>query len=96
MARCEPNAAIAKEDGGNAVPGGWGEARAPGDLRIVVGMDIDKAGRDQFAPCIDFFHTAGKVLADGRDPIAGDGDIGFERFSTVAVDNGAITDNQIR
>ena len=45
-AGAKPDAAVAHHDGGDAVPRARGDPRIPGDLRVVVRVDVDPAGRD--------------------------------------------------
>ena len=47
--RGEAHAAVAGDDGGDAVAGGRVEHVVPGGLAVVVGVDVDEAGRDQHA-----------------------------------------------
>ncbi len=51
--RREADPAVAHHDGGHAVPGRRGEQRVPGDLPVVVGVDVDEAGRHQQAFGVD-------------------------------------------
>ncbi len=43
----EPDAAVAGDHGGDPVPGRRLEQRVPRGLAVVVGVDVDEAGRDQ-------------------------------------------------
>ena len=45
--RREPDATVAHDHGRDALPRGRGQQRVPGDLTVVVGVDVDPAGRDQ-------------------------------------------------
>ena len=61
-----------------------------------MGVDIDKARRDQFAPGVDLFLALAEDLADLGDAAAGDGDIGFEQVAALAVGNVAAADHEVR
>ena len=51
--RGEADAAVAHHDGGDAVPGGGAEDGVPAGLAVVVGVDVDPAGRDDEALGVD-------------------------------------------
>ena len=61
-----------------------------------MGVDVDKAGRDQFAPGVDLFLAFARNLADFGDAAAGDGDIGFIEVAALAIGNVAAADHEIR
>src|SRR5579859_2549050 len=68
----------------------------PCDLRVIMRVQIDEAGRDDKAACIDLFGTSCGNLADLDDAIARDGDIGDDGRTTRSVDNGAVADHHAR
>ena len=45
--------AVAHQDAGHPVPARTGEQRVPGDLRVVMSMNIDKTRRDHAAVGVD-------------------------------------------
>ena len=51
--RRESDAAVAGDDGGDAVAAGRLEQRVPADLAVVVGVDVDEARRDDLAGGVD-------------------------------------------
>src|SRR5438270_3341195 len=57
-----------------------------------MGVQIDKAGRDQFAPGVDLFRTLGRHLADLDDAALADGYVGLEQLAAKAIGNGAAPD----
>ena len=61
-----------------------------------MGVDVDKARRDQFAPGVDLFLAFPCDLADLGDAAARDGDIGFIQVAALAIGNVAATDHEIR
>ena len=69
-ARREADAAIAHDRRGDAVLRRGRDVLAPGDLAVIMGVDVDKAGRDQFAPGVDLFLALARDLADFGDAAA--------------------------
>ena len=65
--RRKSHAAVAKERGGHAMDRGRRQLRIPDRLAVVVGMDVDKARRQQQALRIDFAMAAPR---GGRGPRA--------------------------
>ena len=69
---------------------------APGDLAVVVGVDIDKAGRDQLAAGIDLFAASDAQTLANREYFAlADGDIRGEGGTAAAVDHQTFAYHQI-
>jgi hypothetical protein len=64
-------------------------------LAIVVGVDVDKAWRDQLALGIDFLSAILRNFADGGDAVALDADIGLDGCAAGAVHHGAVADDEI-
>ena len=60
----EADAAIAHHDRGHAVPARRSEIRIPGDLAVVMRVDIDEAGRDQQSGRVDFAPRRAGLPAD--------------------------------
>jgi hypothetical protein len=58
-------------------------------------VDVDEAGRDEHAFRIDLVFPARSDLADGMNFPARDGDIGFVRLRTRAVDDRSAAYNQV-
>ena len=69
-ARREADAAIAHDRRGDAVLRRRRDVLAPGDLAVIMGVDVDKAGRDQFALGVDLFLAFACDLADLGDAAA--------------------------
>ena len=90
----EADAAIAEQHGGDAVPGRGRQPVAPGHLRIVVGVDVDEARRDQLAARVDLLGALGDVSADRGDLAVGDGEVGFVGIAAGAIDDGAVADHE--
>ena len=60
-----------------------------------MGVDVDEAGRDEFALGGDLFLARAGDFADGGNPATGDRHVGVNRFGTRAIHDGAATDHQI-
>ena len=91
----EADAAVAHDHGGDAVPDRRREQRVPGDLAVVVRVDVDEAGRDREAGGVELLATGLVDGADRGDAAVVDGDVGERRTSTAAVDHGSVPDHQI-
>nr|WP_262402566.1 hypothetical protein [Actinomadura sp. CNU-125] len=75
----DAEAAVAHDDAGHAVPAGRGEVAVPEDLRVVVGVDVDEAGRERQAVQVDDLGARARRqlagCADGGDAVGLDGDV---------------------
>ena len=78
--RREADAAVAHDDRGDAVPARRREQRIPADLAVVVGVDVDEAGRDQQPVGVDRApgRSAGQIADLGDDAVV-DRDVGGPR-----------------
>ena len=65
--RREPDAAVAEHDGGDAVGGRGLEGVVPGDLAVVVGVQVEEAGGDDGAVGVDDLACRVADGADGDD-----------------------------
>ncbi len=81
MDRGETDAAIAHDHGRHAMVGRRRQAVFPGHLTVIVGMDVDEAGRDDHAARVDFLQAGPVDLADRGNTIAADGDVAGEGYS---------------
>src|SRR3546814_6590941 len=81
----EADAAIAHDDGGDAVPTRRRHFLVPRRLSVIMGMDVDEAGGDDPAARVDLFAPGGQVRADRDDAVAVDRDIRRERLAARAV-----------
>ena len=61
-----------------------------------MGMDVDEARRDQFAPGVDLFLAFAQDLADLGDAAVRNSDIGFVQFAAIAIGNGSAADHEVR
>ncbi len=91
----ETDAAVAHDRGCHAMGGGGGEPLRPGGLRVIMRMDIDKAGRDQLAAGVDDLIGGAVNPADGRNFPVQNGDIGLKRFSAASIRDGSVLDDDI-
>ena len=92
--RGEADAAIAHDGGGHTVPAGRRKVLVPGGLAVVVGVDIDEAGRNEQALGIDLAMPAAGHLADLGDPAVVDGHVGLARRAAAAVDDRAAANDE--
>ena len=66
-------------------------------ITVVMGMHIDKAGRDHTALGIDLFPCAlATQITDRRHPVAGNGDIRLEAVGAGAINHGTVADDDVR
>jgi len=93
--RREADAAIAHHDRGHAMPARWIEPGVPRRLPVIVGVDIDKARRDELALGIDLFATAADNLADCGDLAVLHRDVGGDERPAHAVGDASIADDEI-
>src|ERR1019366_1106250 len=97
--RGEADAAIAHDDGGDAVPRRRREARVPHRLAVVMRVEVDEAGRDGHAAGVDLIGAgAGDGSSHGADRgdlAVLDGDVGDERGAAIAVHHGSAADDDI-
>src|ERR1700722_13439822 len=69
--------------------------RIPHRLAVVMGVDVDEAGCDRQAACVDFVGGRANDAADRRDLAVGHGDVSLERRAAIAVHDGAAADDEI-
>ena len=87
--RCERESAVAADDGRDAVQARRCRERVPQDLRVVVRVHVDEAGRDDQAAGVDPLR---RRLVDrprrchGDDASVADGDVGPAPGGSGAVD----------
>ena len=68
---------------------------APGDLAVIMGVQVDKARRDQFAPGVDLLGAFAQHPADFDNAAVRDRDIRFEQFAAKPVGDGAAADHEV-
>ncbi len=96
--RGEPDAAVAEQDRGDPVDRRGRDVGVPGDLAVVVGVDVDPARRDDHPGGVDFSYSGSDVVAgrlDGDDRFAVDCDVGQSSVGTCPVDHRAIANHQV-
>jgi hypothetical protein len=91
----EPDAAVAHHHGGDPLPRRRRQQRVPGDLAVVVGVDVDPAGRHHQPIGVD--RAGGRTLdvAHVGDDAVGDGDVGGAAGLPGAVDEVAVADDEV-
>ena len=88
-ARCETDAAVAHHHRRHAMVRRRYQAIFPGRLPILMGVDVDEAGRHYLPGGIDFVACALDPLADVDYPTGGDPDIRLERRNARSIDHRA-------
>ncbi len=93
--RREAHAAIAHHGRRHAVPAARGEARVPGRLSVVVGVDVDEAGRHEQTIGVDLLAPPprDRTERDDRRPV--DRHVGGNQLAAQAVGHQATPDHQI-
>ena len=91
----EADAAIAHDNGGDAVPGRGSEVRIPHGLPIIMGMNVDEARCDGQAGGVDFLGASAGDFSDGGDLAILDGDIGDVGGAAIAVHHGSAANDDI-
>ncbi len=74
-ARREADTAVAHDHRGDAVGDRWLQLSVPGDLPVIMGVDVDKPGCDERAVRVDLTLGLGGDLADFDDSAVFDGDV---------------------
>ena len=91
----ETDAAIAHQNRRNAVLERCAEAVGPGDLSVVMCVDVDEAWRNQPIGRVDLLLATAGRLTDRDNQAVGDGYIADEGRGTGAVDDRAAANDQI-
>ena len=60
-----------------------------------MGVDVDKARRDQFASGVDLFAAFARDIADCGDASVRDRDVGLEQVAAEPVGDGAAADHEV-
>ena len=93
--RREADAAIAHHHRGDAVPAGRRQLAVPGRLAVIVGVDIDEAGRHQRACGVEFAPARPRLAAGLRDASVRDRNVAGEGLASRTVDDRAAANDQI-
>jgi len=93
--RHDPETAIAGYDGRYAQRWRGRQGRVPGDLRVVMGMDVDDARHQGQSAGVDDFSSVSADLANGGDAPISDGDIGAAGIMAEPIDNRRAADHEI-
>jgi len=93
--RCDGEAAIPPENGGDAVEDRRVGGGVPQELGVVVGVEVHESRADD--PALGVDRPGGGLVgaADGGDPSVAHADIGDGGRRTGAVDHGAAPEQQI-
>ena len=90
------NAAIAHDDGGDAVPARRRHFLVPCRLPVIMGVDVDEAGGDDLAAGVEFVAPYTEIFADRDDAITVNRDIRDKGRSAHTIDDGAAAYHQIK
>src|SRR3546814_12713320 len=60
-----------------------------------MGVDVDEAGSDDLAACVDFLGASAEAFADRDDPVDVDCDISDKGRAARTIDDGAAANHQI-
>ena len=91
----EADAAIAHDGGGDAILRRGRDVLAPGDLAVIMGVNVDKARRHQFAAGVDLFLAFAGDAADLDNAAACDRHVRFEQVAAEAVGDAAAADHEV-
>ena len=78
------------------MPGGGRDERVPGRLAVIVGVDVDEARRHDQARGVDLAPAGAELGADCGDFSVLHGDIGDPARRAGAVDNGSVSDDEVK
>ena len=92
LAGCERKAAIPHNDAGDPVPARAAAEPVPGDLRVHMGVPVDKTGRHDQPVSIDDALGGRSDAADLDDAAGLDTDIGLKARQPRSVHHGAVFD----
>src|SRR5262249_14556118 len=87
--------AIAHDDRSDAMPTRWADRCVPADLRVVMGVRINKAGSDDKTGGVDRLCRTVVDPADLGNSAVHHGDIGLASPGPRAVDNSPTPDQQV-
>jgi hypothetical protein len=91
----EREAAVAGEHGGDAVLHRGRRDRIPVELHVVVGVDVDEAGRDDEAVRVDDAACVVRDAADRGDSPVAHRDVGGVGGQAGSVDDAAAADHEV-
>ncbi len=100
MAGRDREAAVADHHGGHAEGGRGRGVRIPGELRVVVGVQVHDAGGQDQTLRVDARAGGAKigaaaVVADGRDAPVRDREAAVARASAETIDETGVVDDEI-
>jgi hypothetical protein len=81
--------------GGDAILRRGRDVLAPGDLTVIVGMDVDEARGHELALGVDFLLALARDAADFGNATPCYRDIRFEQFAAESVGDAATVDHEV-
>ena len=94
-AGAKPDAAVAHDHGGDAVPDRRREQRVPGDLAVVVGVHVDEAGRDRRPVASSSSRPGSSTVPTAVMRPSSTATSAEHRASPAAVDHRSVADHEI-
>jgi len=86
---------VAHDECGYAMPTGRGEQGVPKDLGVIVGMDIDKAGRNRAAIGVDHLTRIAADFPNRDDPTILDCNVSGVTIRAGTVYNATVFNQQV-
>jgi len=94
-ARGEADAAIPHDDGGDTMVRGRRHPAFPGDLTVIMSVDVDEAGRHDQAAGVDFLFRGAMNLSDLDDQAVLYRHVGRHSLAAASIDDGSAADDQL-
>jgi len=93
--RRKADPAVAHDDGRDTVPAGGRQVRVPGDLSVVVSMNVDPARRHEKTLCIDLASSPTELAPDRNDQCAVDRNVGPSRWRSGSIDEHSTANEEV-
>ena len=93
--RGKSDTAIAHDNGGNAVPAGRSHFGVPSRLSVIMRVDVNKSGGDDFSARVNFFAALIFDVADAGYQAAIDCDIGGKWLCACAINHCSAANNHV-
>ena len=94
--RGEADAAIAHRHRGDAMPAGGRELAVPDRLAVIMGVDVDEAGRHQRAGGVDLAPGGAGLAADRQNAAVPDRDVAGESGAARAVEHPPAANGEVK
>jgi hypothetical protein len=91
----DPEPAIADDGGRDPERGGRRQHRVPGDLRVIMGVQVDDAGHQREPAGIDDVGCGIAELANRGDASVADRNVSADRVVPEPIDHGSAADHEV-